>query len=232
MNQAWRLQELERRLNNLLMVGTILEVDHAARKLRVENGGIRTDWLNWPTEMGRNYRRWRPLRAGQQVVLSSPSGDPAQAVITGMLYSSALPSPSDNPDLDLVEFEDGTRFHYDSADHVIKIHCVGDIVVENAKSITVNTGTTLDITAGGDATLKAPTVTVDSPKSTFTGAVIIKGPLTYQGGMTGSGGSGAAATISGSVRVTDGDMTADDISLKHHPHDGDSGGETSPPKPS
>ncbi|MCK0743566.1 phage baseplate assembly protein V [Chromohalobacter nigrandesensis] len=232
MNQAWRLQELERRLNNLLMVGTILEVDHAARKLKVKVGEIRTAWLNWPTEMGRNYRRWRPLRKGQQVVLSSPSGDPAQAVITGMLYSSALPSPSDNPDLDLIEFEDGTRFQYDSADHVIKIHCVGDIVVENAKSITVNTGTTLDITAGGDATLKAPTVTVDSPQSTFTGAVTIQGPLTYQGGMTGSGGSGAAASISGGVRVTDGDITADDISVKYHDHDGDSGGKTSRPNPS
>lgn len=229
MNQAWRLRDLERRLNNLLMVGTILEVDHAARKLRVEIGEIRTAWLNWPTEMGRNYRRWRPLRVGQQVVLSSPSGDPAQAVITGMLYSSALPRPSDNPDLDLVEFEDGTRFQYDSAAHVIKIHCVGDIVVENANSITVNTGTTLDITAGGDATLKAPTVTVDSPQSTFTGAVTIQGPLTYKGGMTGSGGSGAAATISGKVDVSD-DVIAGGVSLVNHTHTGDDGGSTSPPK--
>ena len=229
MNQARRLQDLERRLNNQAMIGTILEVDHAARKLRVEIGEIRTAWINWPTEMGRNYRRWRPLRKGQQVVLASPSGDPAQAVITGMLYSSALSAPSDNPDLDITEFEDGTRTEYDSAAHVIKIHCVGDIVIENANSITIETGTTLDITAGGPATLKAPSVMVDSPDSTFTGSVTIKGPLTYTSGMTGSGGSGASASISGGVSVTGGDVTADSVSLKSHTHPGDSDGTTGPP---
>jgi phage baseplate assembly protein V len=228
-NQARRLQDLERRLNNQAMIGTILEVDHSTRKLRVQIGEIRTAWLSWPAEMGRNFRRWRPLRAGQQVVLASPSGDPAQAVITGMLYSSVLPAPSDNPDLDITEFEDGTRFQYDSASHVIKIYCVGGIVVENANSITIETGSTLDITAGGAATLKAPSVTVDSPQSTFTGKVTIQGLLTYQGGMAGSGGSGAAASIQGGVSVTSGDVVADGVSLKTHTHPGDSSGTTGPP---
>lgn len=229
MNQSYRMSETERRLNQSITIGSISEVDHQAKKIRVEIGSILTAWLPWPTEMGRNYRRWRPLRKGQQVVLAAPSGDLAQAVVIGMLYSSALPSVDENPDLDVTEFEDGTRFQYDSAAHVIKIHCVGDIVIENAKSITIQTGKTLDITAGGAATLKAPSVKVDSPTSTFTGAVTIQGPLTYQAGMTGSGGGGAAAAISGGVRVTGGDVTADGISLQNHTHPGDSGGKTGPP---
>ncbi|WP_280565030.1 phage baseplate assembly protein V [Chromohalobacter sp. 48-RD10] len=150
MNQAWRLQELERRLNNLLMVGTILEVDHAARKLRVEVGAIRTAWLDWPVEIGRNFRRWRPLRQGQQVVLASPSGDPAQAVISGMLYSAALPAPSDSPDLDLVEFEDGARFQYDSAAHESIAETGGSrITMDRDRILLESNGSTLELDAAG-----------------------------------------------------------------------------------
>ncbi|MDC8443757.1 phage baseplate assembly protein V [Halomonas aquamarina] len=150
MNQAWRLQELERRLNNQVMIGTILEVDHAARKLRVEIGEIRTTWLNWPVEMGRNFRRWRPLRKGQQVVLVSPSGDPAQAVITGMLYSSALPAPSDNPDLDLVEFEDGAKALYDSAAHEFITETGGSrIAMSRDRILLSSNGSTVELDSAG-----------------------------------------------------------------------------------
>jgi len=149
-NQAWRQQELDRRLNNLLMVGTVLAVDHAARKLRVEIGEIRTAWLNWPAEMGRNYRRWRPLRAGQQLLLASPSGDPAQAVIAGMLYTAALPPPSDNPDLDLVEFEDGARIQYDSAAHEFIAETGGSCITADRDRILLSSnGSTLELDASG-----------------------------------------------------------------------------------
>ncbi|WP_353326188.1 hypothetical protein [Chitiniphilus shinanonensis] len=46
----------------------------------------------------------------------------------------------------------------------------------------------------------------------------MRGRLTYQGGMAGSGGAGAAATIQGNVRVEGGDISADDIGLKPHTH--------------
>ena len=223
MNEGYRLTDLERRLNNLLMLGTILDVDHTARKLRVEVGDIRTAWLEWPVEMGRNFRRWRPLRKGQQVLLSSPSGDPSQAVISGMLYTSALSAPSDNPDLDLIEFEDGAQFQYDSAGH----HCKASTPASG--KITLQVGETSLVMESGGSTLTTPTLTVDSQQSTFTGAVTIQGALTYLGGMTGSGGSGDAASISGKVSVS-GDVVAAGISLINHTHTGDSGGNTSRPK--
>ncbi|QTP60926.1 phage baseplate assembly protein V [Billgrantia antri] len=150
MNQAYRLGELERRLNGMVMVGTILAVDHASRKLRVQVGEIRTAWLAWPVEMGRNFRRWRPLREGQQVVLVSPSGDPSQAVIAGMLYSSALSAPSDNPDLDLVEFEDGARFQYDSATHEYIGETGGSrITMDRDRILLSSNGSTLELDSAG-----------------------------------------------------------------------------------
>lgn len=229
MNQAWRLQELERRLNNLLMVGTILEVDYAAARCRVEIGELRTAWLKWFTTRASSDRSWWAPEVGEQVMVLSPSGELAQGTVLPAIYQSAHPAPGDRATHRIDDYGDGTRVTYDRAASVLTIDCVGDVVIENANSITVNTGTTLDITAGGSATLTAPDVTVDSPQSIFTGQVTIQGPLIYQSGMTGSGGSGASASITGGISVTSGDVTADGVSLKSHTHPGDSGGTTGPP---
>ena len=197
--------DLNRRIESLIRLGTIDQVDHAARKIRVRSGGLLTGWLPWPADVGRNYRRWRPLRTGTQVLLACPSGDPAQAVVVQILYTDALDAPSTDPNVDLIEFDDGTVIQYDSSSHHMTADCVGDI------------------------TARSPSlVTVDCPQTTFTGAVTVQGLLTYQSGMVGSGsaGGGSTATITGSIQVTSGDVTADGISLKHHTHPGDSGGTT------
>lgn len=229
MNQAWRLQDLERRLNNLLMVGTILEVDYAAARCRVGVGEIRTAWLKWFTNRASNDRSWWAPEVGEQVMVLSPSGELATGTVLPAIYQSAHPAPGNLATHRIDDYGDGTRVTYDRETSVLTIDCVGDIVINNAKSITINTGATLDITAGGSATLTAPDVTVDSPQSTFTGAVTIQGALTYLGGMTGSGGSGAAAAVTGKVSVSD-DVVAGGVSLVKHTHTGDDGGNTSPPK--
>ncbi|WP_431860124.1 hypothetical protein [Azospirillum sp.] len=90
-------------------------------------------------------------------------------------------------------------------------------------------GGTVEVEADTSVTIKTPAFTVDSPQSLFTGAVMVDGPLTYKGGMSGSGGSGAAASIQGNVQVTGGDVNADGIGLKTHTHPDPQGGETAPP---
>ena len=45
----------------------------------------------------------------------------------------------------------------------------------------------------------------------------VNGLLTYTAGMAGSGGGGAAAQISGSLKAT-GDISAGAISLQNHTH--------------
>jgi phage baseplate assembly protein V len=195
--------DLNRRIESLIRLGTIAQVDHAARKLRVQTGGLLTGWLPWPAEVGRNYRRWRPLRTGTQVVLACPSGDPAQAVVVQILYTDLVNSPSTDPDLDVIQFDDGTVIQYDSGSSHLTADCVGNV------------------------TVKTPTlVTIDSPQTTVTGKLTVEGLLTYLAGMSGSGGSGATASIEGNVQISGGDLTADSISLKQHTHPGDSGGTT------
>ncbi|WP_076461582.1 phage baseplate assembly protein V [Marinobacterium stanieri] len=165
--------DINRRLESLIRLGTIAQVDHAARRLRVKTGDLLTGWLPWPAEVGRNFRRWRPLREGAQVVLACPSGDPAQAAIIGMLYTQSLDRPSADPDVDLIEFEDGTRLEYNSHSHHLNAECVGDV------------------------TIVSPThVTIDCPDSTLTGKLTVNNNIRCNAKITAAGDVIAVDSVS------------------------------------
>lgn len=73
----------------------------------------------------------------------------------------------------------------------------------------------------------------NTPTLTTSEQLISKGHITGEGGIAVSGGSGASVT--GNMHTTgwikaDQDITAGDISLQEHYHDGDSGGVTSSAK--
>lgn len=103
------------------------------------------------------------------------------------------------------------------------ITTVGDLTV-TAPHVTVN--------ASGAATVNTATATINASTKVelatplvhctthliVDGNALVKGVLTYQGGMVGSGGSGSSATITGNIAVTSGNVTADGIGLKTHHH--------------
>lgn len=138
------IADVNRRIESIIRFGTIAEVDHAARKLRVKTGGLLTAWLPWPADVGRNYRRWRPLRQGTQVVLGCPSGDPAQAVILQILYTTAINTPSTDPAIDLIEFDDGSYIQHNAGSGQMHLHASGDLTLTAGGNITIN-ATRVDI---------------------------------------------------------------------------------------
>jgi phage baseplate assembly protein V len=138
------IAELNRQLENLIRIGTIAVVDHAARKLKVKSGNLLSNWLDWPADIGRNYKRWRPLRLNTQVILSCPAGDPAQAMIIGMLYSNDFPAPSTDPDIDLIAFNNGSFIEYHHTNKTVKLHSAGDFDITAVGNIKIN-GTRVDI---------------------------------------------------------------------------------------
>lgn len=105
---------------------------------------------------------------------------------------------------------------------------LGQKVHLTRSGIEIETPKTLAATVGQGATVKAASVLIDSPNSTFTGDVKIQKTLTVDQKITGAGGlavsGGGGATVSG-------DVVADGISLKTHVHteQGD-GADTSTPK--
>ena len=69
----------------------------------------------------------------------------------------------------------------------------------------------------GDILIKTSgTVTIEAD-CVIQKTLTVNGLLTYTAGMAGSGGGGAAATISGSLKAT-GDISAGAISLQNHTH--------------
>lgn len=219
----WAQAENERILANMIRVGVIAQLDEANARVIVRAGGLTTDWLPWLTLRAGEDRTWWAPEPGEQVLVLSPYGDPAQAVVLPAIYQEAHPAPGNIKTTSRVEFKDGAFVQYDREGHHYHLD------VPAGGSITLHIGSTTLLLEDGKATLTTPELLVDSPKSTFTGAVNVQGLLTYLAGMVGKGGSGATASIQGSVAVTGGDVTADGVSLKGHTHPGDSGGTTGAP---
>lgn len=180
------LSELSRLIDELICFGTIAVVDHAGQRLRLDIRGQRSGWLPYPNEIGRNFRRWRPLRVGTQVLAACPSGNRANAVIIMIIPTDTLPPPSTAEDLDRVEFNDGSLVEYDSDAKRMRVVSAGDIAAEASGNISASAGGNIAATAGGNATIAAGALaSISAP------AIVLKAT---------KGGAGAA-TMEGSFRL-------------------------------
>lgn len=205
------LADLHRLLNNMLRLGTVAQVDHAAVRVRVKSGELTTTWLPWPAARAGDVRTWSPPSVGEQVLLLAPGGDLAQAVVMLGINSSAHPAPSSSPHVTLAHYPDGAVISYDHQAHALVA--------------TLPAGGTAELTAPGSVTVHSPSITLDAAQTTCTGKLTVQGLLSYQGGMAGKAGAGggAAATIQGTLAATV-DVTANGISLAGHKHGGVQGG--------
>lgn len=140
----YHTSQLTRLLHNLIRTGTIAEIDNSKQRLRIQSGDLLTGWIDWPAEIGGNYRRWRPLRIGQQVTIACPSGDPNNAVIIAMSYDDNNQPPNTAADADVILFDDGSRIEH--RDGVINIHSSGSLNISADGGITIN-GSTVAITS-------------------------------------------------------------------------------------
>jgi len=127
-----RIAELERKLENILRLGTVAEVE--GTRCRVQLGALLTGWLPWLTQRAGNDRTWWPVSVGEQVMVVSPGGDPACGIVLAGLYCSAHPTPEQNHDKRQVAFVDGTTLTYDVDAHSLAI----DIPEAGMLNITVN----------------------------------------------------------------------------------------------
>lgn len=209
--------DLARRIDNLIRLGTIAEVDHGRALCRVQTGGLLTDWLPWFARRAGNTLTWCPPTVGEQVMVFCPSGEPAAGMVLTGLYTTAHDQPSASPDDHVTLYPDGARIAYNHATHA------------------------LTVTGISTATVQASThVTVDCPESTITGNVLIMGTLTvqkhltYLWGMTGYAGlsGGPSAKLTGEFVHTDGNLSSNGIVLHTHTHSGvqPGGGSTGGPQ--
>lgn len=205
-----------RLIDNIVCLGTVAEVDHAAARVRLNLAGRLTGWLPYPAEIGANFIRWRPLRVGTQVLAACPSGNPANAVIAQILYTDALPPPAHDGTRDLIQWDDGSLAEYDSAAKRMRVVSAGKIQAEAAGDITAAAGGNAEITAGGNAAITAGGVAAITASAIALTAT--------QGGagaaeMTGSFRLIGDFEIDGSIHAT-GDILADGANSPNHTHPG------------
>jgi phage baseplate assembly protein V len=136
------LAELDRRVANLLRIGTIAEADYASARARVKIGDILTGWLPWGTPRAGGDRSWWAPEVGEQVMVFSPGGDLAQGVVGSGLYSIAAPAPAASPEIRREVYADGLVIEHDRTKKLTRINALdsGGTLVLEAKNIVIRTG--------------------------------------------------------------------------------------------
>ncbi|WP_175948739.1 phage baseplate assembly protein V [Burkholderia pyrrocinia] len=213
--------DLNRRLESLLREGTVIDVDHGARRVRVESGGLQTDWIRWLAQRTGDSIVWDPPSIGEPGLLVCPSGEPTTGLFLPGVYCDGHDAPSSNPNEHVRVYADSARVAYDFAAHTL--------------TATLPAGATVHVVAPGsvtvetdNATVKAKSVTLDADDTTVTGSLLVKGPLKFESGAIGknggsAGGGGSVIEIQGSAHFTgtvtaDVDVRSQNVSLVAHPH--------------
>lgn len=204
--------EIHRRILNLVRKGVVTDVahDNSPPTCRVSSGGLRTSWLPWIALAAGEIVEWNPPSVGEQVLVLSPSGDPAQGVVLRGLYSDNAPAPMNSSEKHVRVYPDGAVIEYDHALHSLKadLPAGATILVVAPGKITVRTQ---------DATVQAAAIQLDG-EVVVTKSMTVKGPFAFESGMTGkSGGDGATMKIDGRAAFT-GEVTSKGKSLPHHSH--------------
>ncbi len=192
-----------------LKFGTVSASRPGFARVRLPDAGnLRTMWLPIAYPKTQDDECYWTYDPGEQVaVLLDAQGE--DGVILGAVFSDADTPPVTSPDKFGVRFKDGAELEYDRATHTLTVR-------GGVQKVVVEVGATILLQAGSK-------VTIDVPEAECTGNLLVKGKLTYQGGMAGSGVGGAAAVITGNVQV-DGDVAASGAIMdgggnsNHHSH--------------
>ncbi|MCQ4314480.1 phage baseplate assembly protein V [Stutzerimonas zhaodongensis] len=113
------ISDLIRRIDNLIRLGTIAAVDHQAARCTVSSGGLTVPNLPWLALRAGSSLDWDPPTVGEQCILFSPSGEPAQGVALVGLYSQQRPAPANSANVRRRTYPDGAVIDYDHDSHTL-----------------------------------------------------------------------------------------------------------------
>ena len=154
-----RINDPEAAAGEVLRLGTIYSVDPANATCRVESGDLITGDIPWIAQRAGKVRYWSPPSVGEQCLLLAPEGDLDAALVIVGLYSNACPPPSTDPDVTLLQYDDGAVISYDQASHSL----------------------TATLPAGGTARIEAPGGVKIVGDTDISGETIIRGDLYVTG---------------------------------------------------
>lgn len=174
---SYALAQLDRMLAGLSIQCRVIAVDLEAARVRVSDGGDWTSaWVRWHSLAAGKARHWRAPSLGEQGVLFSPSGDPAQGTFVPGLYGNAGAPPDNRDHVEVWRFEDGGSLVYDWEANSYTITLP-------TGTVAVKVGATEVVATDAAITAKAQAATVEAVSITLKGAVLIDGPLRVTGNI-------------------------------------------------
>lgn len=188
--------ELSRMVENLIRIGTIHSVDHAAVRVRVQLGKLTTEWLRWFEHRAGQTTTWDPPTVGEQCMVFSPSGELANGIVLVGIDSGSIQPPSHNENKHVTRFADDAVISYDHAEHHLEISGITTCCVIASESITF-----------------------DTPLTHCTGKLTVDQLLTYGNGINGTGGDNLNV-ITGQFTHNGGNLSSNGIVLHTHLHEG------------
>lgn len=146
-----RLNELERRLNNILIPGKVIELNPENTKVKVKHGSCETPFIKWFSGAAGDISEYRAPSIGEQCLLLNLTGGDDTSACFALFGVDSLNYPlvSQNPAEHKVKYPNGTEITHN--------HELNELTV---------------IMQSGTATLKAPDkVTVDTKELYCTGKI-------------------------------------------------------------
>lgn len=191
MSDAYEIGEMQRAMANLIRVGKIVGLDESNARVKVSVGGLTTDWLPWAVSRAGGNRTWSAPEIGEQVVVLSPHGDPAQGIVLPSIYQDDHPAPADSKDVDRIRYADGTVTEYDRAEHRLLWDLGPTKITADRTSLVLEcNGTKLTLSAAGFNLQGA--VTQTGGATNLTGNMAVTGNITATGTITDGDGDGGA----------------------------------------
>jgi phage baseplate assembly protein V len=181
------INDLAKRINNLIIEGTISQIRRSAfgdeiRAEVVNNDTDKrvTDWIPIVNFADSRVKRYDPVQVGDSVIILSPDGlDSWKAIALIGRWCKNVKSPAlANDTTSVTEYSDGTIITYDTAAKKLFATLAGSAEIHVTDNADITIGGNVNLTVSGDvtanisgdltakaanATLKAETVTVDSP---------------------------------------------------------------------
>lgn len=168
--------ETDRRLANMIRIGTVDAVEGATATVKI--GDYVTPMLPMMAHRAGDDRSWHSFEPGEQVVVLSPSGEPAAGVIVGSYYSDERPAPYARLGIAAHVFKDGCVIAYDrdAKNLLVQLPDGGTVDIKATGGITI----TGDVTITGKVTASNDVIAAGISLKTHTHTGVTAG-----GGKTG-----------------------------------------------
>ncbi len=116
------VQDLIRRVDNMLRPGAVSAVDYERDKVRVRLGpSLQTGWLMCFERSAGNPRTSVPVKLGEQVLVLAPGGELKAGYVLRGLNSAENPRPSKSGSMHLTTYDDGLEISYDTTSNSLLI---------------------------------------------------------------------------------------------------------------